>query len=721
MDFEARAEDEIFSDLERLCISPGYAHAIAYLCFRDNIIKFGEELTTKSVLQQFSMERLVRTEMSTLIGLMCKSEIDFSLPSADVLQEYVSRTDSLLQEIHRSMLNVQMSAFDPELISQGVDPFDNGMAMREPIFYGGESAYAFQYRDFLAQKYMYDNDWFIANKGYSVEQLVGVVRAVSDLQNIRINETLNSLVVKSPDEWTILPGFMFSASDIADLCVFNVDVVRDVLNSFCLPNGAKNAKFSSLGDFNLVNAYPLICVDSGGYLLYQHYGLVEAMYETPFFWFLECPEYKDLAMEHRGRFAEDFVANRLASVFGSGNVYKNVNVTTSNGTVVGEIDVLVVFARRAIVVQAKSKKLTIAARKGNDNCIRDDFKMAIQDSYDQGFSCSEFLLDDVFNLVGSNGELIKCSRDFIDVFIFCVVSDHYPALSFQSRQFLKYQTTDVINAPFVMDVFLVDVLAEMLCTPLHFLSYIKRRALYSDKVMATHELTTLSYHLKQNLWVDGGFNLIHLADDICADLDLAMMVRREGLPGKAVPDGVLTKYAEGTVGRLLKHIESLEEPSIVELGFLLLSLSGETVDQVNKGVDALVAQGRKDNSGHDLTVFIGDGGAGITIHCNDDSDAPAALALKAHCLKRKYFHKAKFWYGLCVSTQTGLIRFAAVFDEIWKESDDMNELVQGMAMLQRNIKLGGFSMKGKKLGRNDKCPCGSDLKYKKCCMKLSRR
>lgn len=721
MDFEARAEDEIFSDLERLCISPGYAHAIAYLCFRDNIIKFGEELTTKSVLQQFSMERLVRTEMSTLIGLMCKSEIDFSLPSADVLQEYVSRTDSLLQEIHRSMLNVQMSAFDPELISQGVDPFDNGMAMREPIFYGGESAYAFQYRDFLTQKYMYDNDWFIANKGYSVEQLVGVVRAVSDLQNIRINETLSSLVVKSPGEWTILPGFMFSASDIAGLCVFNVDVVRDVLNSFCLPDGAKNAKFSSLGDFNLVNAYPLICVDSGDYLLYQHYGLVEAMYETPFFWFLECPEYKNLAMEHRGRFAEDFVANRLASVFGSGNVYKNVNVTTSSGAVVGEIDVLVVFARRAIVVQAKSKKLTIAARKGNDNCIRDDFKMAIQDSYDQGFSCSEFLLDDVFNLVGSNGEFIKFSRDFIDIFIFCVVSDHYPALSFQSRQFLKYQAADIINAPFVMDVFLVDVLAEMLCTPLHFLSYIKRRTLYSDKVMATHELTTLSYHLKQNLWVDGEFNLIHLADDICADLDLAMMVRREGLPGKAVPDGVLTKYAEGTVGRLLKHIESLEEPSIVELGFLLLSLSGETVDQVNKGVDALVAQGRKDNSGHDLTVFIGDGGAGITIHCNDDSDAPAALALKAHCLRRKYFHKAKFWYGLCVSTQTGLIRFAAVFDEVWKESDDMNELVQVMAMLQRNIKLGGFSMKGKKLGRNSKCPCGSDLKYKKCCMKLSRR
>ncbi|MNR49228.1 hypothetical protein D3C85_1685780 [compost metagenome] len=79
------------------------------------------------------------------------------------------------------------------------------------------------------------------------------------------------------------------------------------------------------------------------------------------------------------------------------------------------------------------------------------------------------------------------------------------------------------------------------------------------------------------------------------------------------------------------------------------------------------------------------------------------------------------WYGLCVNSQTGIIRFCAVFNAAWEESEGMNELVKGMAMLQRNVKLGKFSMKGKKLGRNDKCPCGSHVKYKKCCMKLSRR
>ena len=30
---------------------------------------------------------------------------------------------------------------------------------------------------------------------------------------------------------------------------------------------------------------------------------------------------------------------------------------------------------------------------------------------------------------------------------------------------------------------------------------------------------------------------------------------------------------------------------------------------------------------------------------------------------------------------------------------------------------GTFVRLGKKVGRNEKCPCGSGLKYKKCCLK----
>ena len=40
---DARNEIEIFEELQKLCCSPGFIHAIAYFCWRDNILKFSGE------------------------------------------------------------------------------------------------------------------------------------------------------------------------------------------------------------------------------------------------------------------------------------------------------------------------------------------------------------------------------------------------------------------------------------------------------------------------------------------------------------------------------------------------------------------------------------------------------------------------------------------------------------------------------------------------------
>jgi hypothetical protein len=80
-----RKESEVFKELETLCHSPGYVHAIAYFCFRDNTIKYADEVKLEDVLQQFSTERLVRTEISTLIGMTCKKHIDQAIPPPETM------------------------------------------------------------------------------------------------------------------------------------------------------------------------------------------------------------------------------------------------------------------------------------------------------------------------------------------------------------------------------------------------------------------------------------------------------------------------------------------------------------------------------------------------------------------------------------------------------------------------------------------------------------
>ncbi len=151
-----------------------------------------------------------------------------------------------------------------------------------------------------------------------------------------------------------------------------------------------------------------------------------------------------MTMEHRGSFTEEFAFERLKRVFGENLVFKNIDIFDSKKKV-GEIDVLVVFAGRAIVLQAKSKKLTIEARKGNDLSLRNDFKKAIQDSYDQAFDCSIFLSDSQYKLFSADGMELKIYRKFEEIYPVCLVSDHYPALTFQSTQFLQQNKSVLIT------------------------------------------------------------------------------------------------------------------------------------------------------------------------------------------------------------------------------------------------------------------------------------
>ena len=146
MDIVLNTEQELFKELEKLCMSPGYSHAIAYFCFRDNTIQYVEgEMDVNDVMQQFSMERLVRTEISTLIGLACKGDLDMSHPGSKKIQEYIDTTASILHDIHKSMMPSMQEIFDKaKRCDPNYNPFVRGKLLRESIFYGGESAYNFQ-------------------------------------------------------------------------------------------------------------------------------------------------------------------------------------------------------------------------------------------------------------------------------------------------------------------------------------------------------------------------------------------------------------------------------------------------------------------------------------------------------------------------------------------------------------------------------------------------
>lgn len=692
-------------------------HAIAYLCFRDNVVRYTGELSAKNMLHLFSMKRLIRTEISTLIGLMIRGDISYTLPVPAVLQEYIERTEALLQEMHNVLSQPLVAtlgptkATDPEL-----NPFSFGNVLREPIFYSGESAYNFQYRDFAPKKYAADDEWLMSTKGFSIQAARDVVHAIGVLQNHKVMSTLEAMRNAPPAQWTILPGYTFNTEEVAEISGIDNSTIETVLNAFTQPPNEKNENFRALHDFNVANATPLLRTDEGSFLLLQSYSLVEALYESPFYWMGSDKQYESTAMRNRGRFTEAFCRERLEAVFGSDKVHANVDIYESKGKKVGEIDVLVLFGDRAIVLQAKSKRLTVEAKKGNDGRIREDFQKSVQDSYGQGLLCSKKLSDLKFKLFDSLSRPIAVPRILKEVYILCVVSDHYPALSFQARQFLTYETNDSIQAPLVLDVFGFDAITEMLQSPLYFLSYLRQRVNYTDRLLASHELTILSYHLRHNLWLSAEHDMVLLRDDISADLDVAMAVRRDGVQGKETPDGILTRFAPTVLGRILKDIETSPDPRTIDLGFLLLTLSEKTVLDVSRVIRKLAQLAQRDHKNHDLTVGLDAAGSGLTVHCNEDPIPVAGPRLQRRCELRKYADKANSWFGVCIHPSDESLRFGVNLDYKWEPSSHMDLITRHLPRFGNPAdSLRSFG-RACKVGRNDPCTCGSALKYKKCCL-----
>ena len=298
----------------------------------------------------------------------------------------------------------------------------------------------------------------------------------------------------------------------------------------------------------------------------------------------------------------------------------------------------------------------------------------------------------------------------------CVVSDHYPALSFQAQQFLKYTATDTIKAPLVCDVFFIDVVTEFLDTPLRCLSYLELRARAGNNVMLSHEHTALAFHLKQNLWL-GEYDFMVLEDDIAIDLDVAMAVRREGVAGQRTPPGILTHLRGTSVGRIVEEIEKQSDAAAIGFGLELLKLSSQGVRDLSGSIDKIAAMAARDGKPHDVTVANSKAATGITVHCNNLPRSLAMPKLKQHCELRKYSVKAGTWFGLGIKPESAAVRFGLMLDYPWQQDKAMDEAVAKMPKAQPIENLRAFAKSratGRKIGRNQPCHCGSGLKYKRC-------
>lgn len=640
---EPRPEGEIFEDLRALAQSEGALHEISSLIYRDHLVTVDqhEARVVDDAAYRWSTSKLNKNEILLLLGLMVQSSTERIYLVRLGSDEFLKRADALFHEFHKRVAVVLTSIFDSKARDFVEQKDFFGLLGREAIYYGAEGLYLHQLLNFSRDRYKEDTEWLLRNVGISIRSMLDIIKFILD----RINLQMTEMGCRRQD------GCEVRKTDLTDsLLIPKGDLKRKFGNKaeaffekFVTPITSANEGFTDPFAINAVALAPIIELGDHLYVPIQ-YRLCESIYESPFFWMMADKEYKDIHAQHRGVFLERTTAGILSGIFGDQHIYENVVITRKGLDRAGEIDVLVVFGEFVIVVQAKSKRVTLKARAGDSETLKADFEGAVQDPYRQAIDCIEHIKAGA-KCVAKDGTELEF-HSLPRFFPMVVLSDPFPASTILSR--IMLERSDEI-APVIWDLGVLDCIARLLPTPIEMLFYLKCRSDTFDNIISDSEYNYLGYHLRSKLAVPPERDMMMLERDFATVVDDFMIAVDLGIEPNR-PIGILEKVEIPVISDLLKVLKSAD-PRVASVVVDLYDFSSAALQDLS----ATILNLREEiaATGKEIKAFsIRTESGGLTYAVTLRWDRKAATAAHAIGAKHKYRTKSDRWYVIVDSIET---------------------------------------------------------------------
>jgi hypothetical protein len=347
--------------------------------------------------------------------------------------------------------------------------------------------------------------------------------------------------------------------------------------------------------------------------------------------------------------------------------------------------------------------------------LQKDFQGAVQDAYEQGLISRQKILNRTAKCFDEDGKEIQLSEEIDEVYIMGITTENFPSLTHQSHVMLDKKEEEPF--PIFSTIFDLELMAHYLNDPYDFLYYIKQRTSLMDYFKADEEMVFLGYHLDQKLWKIPNIDLVAIDSKFGQLIDRNYYPLRAGLEISDKGDAIKNRWKNEDFDRLCNELKRLDEAKITDIIFHLLDWSGKAREDLMNSMIKTRKQTSADGRSHDFSIPPADTNEdirlGVTyISLNSDDIGELRKGLLALCQARKYKSKGDAWIGFGSLKSSSEMIDAVVFNnQKWEYDEELEELSKAMIKRGRVIRL------TKKVGRNERCPCGSMLKYKKCCGK----
>lgn len=672
---QSRSTAEIFKDIRLLCCEPGFLHALSAIVFRDSFLAVdlnGEVQHDED--HRYSRSRLNNNEVMLLVGLLVQSESSNVFETVGDTENLVSRADNLLEEFHTA-LEAPLRQLS-QIQSQQENPKSSfGEIAKEAIYYGAESAYVFQYRQFARYRYRKDMIWLLSNKGISI-------RSIIDIADYLLHRVNSQTTLLMDDNYNVTKPPM--APEVSNaLLVDKKSLIKEFgqkalafLDAFSIPINNSNRSFDHPFGFNEANVRPILDLGQYVYIVNQ-FRLFESIYESPYYWMLADRDYKDTAANNRGKFLETTIAKMFQKVFGEEYVFSNVLIKRSKSEIAAEADVLVIYGEFVLVIQAKSKRLTMEARSGDTKKLKDDFGSAVQSAYDQANKFIDLLISGAQCEIGLNksGKFEFLARAFPIV----ILSDHFPSLTFLTNHLIEVREK---RYPAVLDIFFIDALQTLLNDPVEILYYLQQRTRFFDKVTTDSEFNLLGFHMKRKLYFGGEYDWVVVGQDFAADIDDYFIAKELGRSHKVEFVPLEERIGVAKMSEVISILKS-GPPEVAGAAMELLDFSGDALQNIANTIDMVQGEVKAGKALKAFSIETHYGGISYVAVNKIDRESISSAEAIAH--RHKYNLKKDRWYILlnCVSTPNLIDRVLPIWQK-WFESKELERAAQEVDKLFRS-------------------------------------
>jgi len=655
-----RKTEDIINDIKTLIYSKGYIYTLCMIIFEDFHI----------ILQEIDKvdfrSRLMKNEVSLLIGFLIQKQIDFTIPDTplDVIK-LKERTYKLMSELHMSLMTPYIEKMQNHF-QQKNEKIDFRKKMKsfygddymfiEPIFYANDGVYDFQYTDFLERKYCYDKQWLLENRNFDFHKTKIILQRIKDIlqekskkvnffslkENLpKIKEELKEVYPYENFEKSfndLLPSYEFY--QYVNL-FFNLPEKKSLVDLTFSPEFGWNAFYNNLIELFVVRREDFdneVNIDSflynfsiiingekinnnfnqiGDFNLFNAQPILQIDNERffvpiTFSLFEACYESPYYWMLQDKTYIDTLAKNR--------------------GTISEEISfdfLLKVFGK-----EKTYKSVKITSKKGSDDtdidvlCILGSKALCVQVKSKKLTEFSKkgsfvHLLKDFKGAVQDAYEqgiisrykiLARESKFYDENNIEIVLSEsidevYIMGVTSENYPSLTHQTHTLLekkeNEPFplFLTVFDLELLTHYLNNPYDLLYYVRQRIDLMDYFIAESEMIYLGYHLEYKLWKIPNNNIVSLDADFGGVIDRNYYPLRLGVEITDEGDSIKNRWKNEKFEMLCNLLAKLNEPKVTDVIFSLLDWDESSRDNLINNIHNIKSQTIQDNKWHNFSLL----------------------------------------------------------------------------------------------------------------------